>query len=130
MKDRKAVSVSEELYLAIRAIDGVRELAERLAESSFDTGPVPLSIASTLVIVRERLRMLDRAVRGTVDPMLLWCRETEPTESVDDNGNDGGDLLLQFWSDRKTIRRCAMTSRRPSDVCRGRRARDRSLSPL
>lgn len=104
MKFRKAVSVSEELYLAIRMLDGVRELAERLGESAFAVGPTPLAIASMVVLLRERLRMLDRAVRSTVDPLLLWCRENDATEPVDPDA-ESGDVLLRSWSDKKTIKR-------------------------
>jgi hypothetical protein len=108
MGDRKAVSLSNELYHLIRTVDTVRELAQRVGESSFDEGAPTLLIASALVIVKERLRLIDRAVRGTVDPFLLWCRENDAIEPIDDSPDAEGeddDVLLQFWSDKKTVRR-------------------------
>lgn len=106
MGDRKAVSLSDELFHLIRTIDAVRQLAERLGEASFEEGALLLSIASTLLIVKERLKLLDRAVRGSVDPFILWCYENDGTEPLEGDKDDGGDdVRLWSWSDRRTVRR-------------------------
>jgi hypothetical protein len=101
MEDRKTVSLSDELHHIIRAVDGLRELAERLNESSFHDGTLPLSIASNLVVVRERLRLIDRVVRGVLDPWHLWSAQNEALPAV----KDGDDVLLPAWSDAEMIRR-------------------------
>ena len=101
MEDRKAVSLSDELHHLIRTVDGLRELAERLNESTIHDGTLPLSIASSLVLVRERMRLIDRVVRGTVDPRILWSVENEALPSV----RDGDDVILRAWSDEETVRR-------------------------
>lgn len=101
MGDRKAVSLSEELHHLIRTVDGIRQLAERLNEPAFHDLVLPLSIASNLVIVKERLRLIDRVVRGAVDPWLLWCSENGVKKGTD----DANDIVVESWSDRQTIRR-------------------------
>jgi hypothetical protein len=101
MEDRKTVSLSGELHLLIHAIEGVRELAERLDDSSFHDGTLLLSIASNLVVVRERLRLIDRVVRGVLDPWHLWSPQNEALPAV----KDGDDVLLPAWSDAQMIRR-------------------------
>ncbi|MBX3214342.1 MAG: hypothetical protein KF850_20070 [Labilithrix sp.] len=106
MGDRKAVSLSDELYHLIRTIDAVRQLSERLGEASFEEGALLLSIASTLLVVKERMKLLDRAVRGSVDPFILWCAENDGTEPLEgDKDEGGGDVLLWSWSDGATVRR-------------------------
>jgi len=100
MEERKAISLSEELHHLMRTIDGVRELAEQVGESAFHDGTLPLSIASNLVLVTERLRLIDRVVRGAVDPRLLWCvaNDTLPP------GDSGDDVVLRVWSDEEAVR--------------------------
>ena len=98
MAERKAVSLSGELHLLILTLDGIRELAERLNESMFHDGALPLSIASNLALVKERLQLIDRVVRGALDPRLLRCPGNEAFVPI----SDGGDILLQDWSDKKT----------------------------
>lgn len=77
MAKRKAVSLSNELHVLIRAVDGARVLADRSTDSTLDDTSVPSSIEASLVLVVERLRLLDRVVRDAVDPRLLWCDEND-----------------------------------------------------
>jgi len=102
--DPKTVSLSGELHMLIRAIDGTRDIAERLNESMFHDGNLPLAIAANLALVRERLRMLDRAVRGAIDPRLLWCADNDATPLLSDGANDGNDICLDAWSNEEAAR--------------------------
>lgn len=101
MVERKGVSLSEELHHLIRTIDGVRELAERLNESLFHDGSSPLSIASSLIMVKERLRLIDRVVRGDVDPRILWCAQNDALLPTD----EGTDVVLWIRSEKEAVRR-------------------------
>jgi hypothetical protein len=105
MSERKAVSLSGELHLLLKAVDGIRELADSLSMSSFEDGAVALSIASGLSLVKERLRLLDRAVRGTVDPWLLWCEENDAVPPLDEGADDVEDVVLRSRSEKRTVRR-------------------------
>ncbi len=105
MEDRKDVSLSDELHHLLLAIDGARELAERLGESSLEVSPMAYSIASTMVLVRERLRLLERAVRGAVDPWLLWSRDNAASEPLGERSDDESDLTLEGWSDKQAVHR-------------------------
>jgi hypothetical protein len=101
----KTVSLSGELHMLMRAVDGARDIAERLNESRFHDGNLPLSLAASLALVRERLRLLDRAVRGSVDPRLLWCPENDAVPLLSDGTDDGNDVRLNTWSDDDVVRR-------------------------
>lgn len=64
----------------LRALDGAKLLAEQWAELHFnaeDHGRVAHALSATLVILRERLRLVDRAVRDTVDPQSLFAEENQ-----------------------------------------------------
>ncbi len=105
MADRKAVSLSGELHLLIQTVDGVRDLADRLSLETLNDRTLPSSIAATLALLKERLRLLDRAVRGAVDPQVLWCRENDSLPPVPDGSDDGQDIVLRAWTDAKAAKR-------------------------
>lgn len=73
----RTVSLSNDLHLAMVAIGGAQRLARHILEGYADDPEGVVAIDAMLVIVRERLRLLDRAVRGTVDPRLAWCAEND-----------------------------------------------------
>lgn len=102
MKEQKAVRISGEIHLLVQRVDGFRELGEWLNES-LRGGLLPLSIAATLTLVRERLQLLNRAARSTVNPHLLWRPENDAVPQNKDD--DEGDIFIHQWSDRETIRR-------------------------
>jgi hypothetical protein len=65
---KKTVSLSNELRLATDAVGGVKRLVRHLLDSYGGDDPEVLAALDTvLVVVGERLRLLDRAVRGTID---------------------------------------------------------------
>jgi hypothetical protein len=100
---RKTLSLSNELSLMIDALGGVHRLTRHWIENyGMDLDDVPQSIGSLLVILRERLRLLDRVVRGTLDPRVAWCAENDAEGSPGDPNEE--DVRLAAWSDGKLAR--------------------------
>jgi hypothetical protein len=67
-----------------------------------DDPDLPEAVASMLVLVTERLRLIDRVVRGATDPRMAWCPENDADGSPGDPSED--DVRLEAWSDRKLAR--------------------------
>ena len=106
MGSRKAVSLSSELHVLASAIEGVRRRAEHLGiDAGAEEGRDLQAIASQLTTLRDRLVLLDRVVRGTVDPRLLWCNENDALPPLDDGIQDDEDVVFKVWSDRTEARR-------------------------
>ncbi len=100
-KRRSAISLSSELHLVSRAIDGTRLLAEKWKEHHFTEEELPrlaLAMHAMLVLVRERLVLLDRGVRDTLDPRHLACPENE---ALEEPPGDDEDVVLRAWSPKK-----------------------------
>lgn len=57
---------------------------------------------AVLVLVRERLVLLERGIRDTIDPRHLSCPENE---AIEDAPADDGDVLLRAWSPKKEAKR-------------------------
>lgn len=99
---RKGVSLSSELHLVSRTIDGMRILSQRWKELHFTDDELPRlahALHATLVLVRERLVLLDCAVRDSLDPRYLFHPENE---AFDEQPGDDGDVVLKSWSAKKT----------------------------
>ncbi len=101
----RKVSLSSELHLIARALDGVGLLSQHWKELHFVDDELPRvaqALHATIVIVRERLPLLDHVVRDTLDPLLLLADENRADEQLyaDDN-----DVLLPAWSAKKTAER-------------------------
>jgi hypothetical protein len=57
-----------------------------------------------MTIMRERLRLLDRVVRGAADPRAIRC-EANGAIPVLSEGTDGSDdVVLNVWSDHQAAR--------------------------
>ena len=102
---RPAVSLSHELHLLLGGIDGSRILAKRVPEASFENPKEQRELAgavvSMLVVLAERLRLLDRVARDIVDPGLLLCPQNEALPpDTDERG-----IVLPCWSDKKLARK-------------------------
>lgn len=101
-RSAKKVSLSSELHLVSRTIDGMRLLTEKWKELHFNEEDLPRlahALHSTLVLVRERLTLVDCAVRGTLDPQHIFCQENE---ALDELPGDDGDVVLHPWSVKET----------------------------
>lgn len=123
---RRKVSLSNELHLVARTIDAMRILSEKWRDSHFDHEELPRlahALHGTLVLVRERLALLDRAARDTLDPWYLFCDENEAFE---ESPGDDGDVILKAWSATKTadkLRKDADQAERRLHVLREHRQR-------
>lgn len=120
---KKVVSLSSELHLVARALDGVRLLSEQWKELHLNEEDLPRvahALHATSVLVRERLRLLDSVVRDTVDARLLFTEENEALGAPADDG----DIVLRSWSVRKEakkLRKAAERAERRLLAVRGRR---------
>lgn len=118
MRSKRVVSLSSELHLVARALDGVRLLSEQWKELHFNEDDLPRvahALHAVSVLVRERLLLLDRGVRDTIDPRLLSCDENR---ALDECTADDGDVALRPWSTKKTAERL----RRDAERAEGRLA--------
>lgn len=105
VRGKRRVSLSSELHLVSRAIDGMRLLTEKWRDAHFNEEELPRlahALHGTLVLVRERLAVVDCAVRDTLDPRYVFCDENESFES---SPGDDGDVVLRAWSVRKAARK-------------------------
>ena len=111
----KRISLSNECHVLVQAIEGVRMLADRWMEGardgSFGDDALAGGIAANLLIVRERLVLLDRVVRDVVDPGLLWCADNQAPPTPEPRTDDDHDVVLDAWSDEKQAVRYRRASR-------------------
>ena len=99
---RKRISLSNELTVIMDATRGIHGLTRRWIEAyGMLDAEAPDAISALLVVVVERVRLLDRVVRGTVDPWLLVCRENQALPPQD---GDEDDVVLPAWSDAELAR--------------------------
>ena len=93
--ERRRLSIADEVAIVRRALDGIRilvELGEKLAAPDEVTGQLaPSSAVAIAVIVGQRLRVVERAARGSIDPAELVHPENEAL------GADSGAQLAP-WS--------------------------------
>lgn len=98
---RRKISLSLEVNLLARSIDAMRILTEKWKELHFTEDELPRlahAMHATLVLVRERLILLDRGIRDTLDPRHLSCPENE---ALEEHAGDDGDVVLRAWSPKK-----------------------------
>lgn len=98
---RRKTSLSLEVNLIARSIDAMRILSEKWKELHFTEEELPRlahAMHATLVLVRERLVLLDRGIRDTLDPRHLSCPENEAFEA---QPGDDGDAILRAWPPKK-----------------------------
>ncbi len=128
----KTVSLSRELNLVARALDGMRLLTQQWSDLHFaaeDLPRVALALHGTLVLVRERLVILDRCVRDTLDPRHVCCEENV---ALDQLPGDDGDVVLRSWSARKEARKLRREADRAAhrvEVLATRRRRRQEEAP-
>lgn len=102
---RRKVSLSSEFHLLSRAMDGMQLITRQWRDGHFNQEELPRlahALHATLVLLRERLVILDFAVRDTLDPRLVFCGENQAFEELP---GDDGDVVLRSWSAKKTAER-------------------------
>jgi hypothetical protein len=98
---KRVISISSELQLLLEGVQGVYLLNRRFIESFGMEEELPESISALLAILIERLRLMDRAVRGSIDPHVAWCVENDAARHGDPNEKD---LVLPEWSEKRLAR--------------------------
>jgi hypothetical protein len=107
-----AVSLSTELWLLMRSIQGLRILADLLPDPPGEAhvgGEIPSAISATASILEARLLMLDRAMRDAIDPALVWSHANNAGPEVE--GADP-DITIRAWSTRKAVKMARAELRR------------------
>jgi hypothetical protein len=99
---RKTISLSNELQLLLDATQGVRSLVQRWIDSFGMEAQIPEQISALLVLLAERLRLLDRATRGSVDPRLVWSPQNDQKLVPGDRAE--ASVTLTAWSDQQLAR--------------------------
>lgn len=99
MMPPKRVSLSNELHLAIDALQGVHALTRQWSDSFGSDPQLPDHVAATVSMIVERLRLLDRVVRGTVDPRLVWSPQNDKDSIPGDPRED--DVVFSEWIARE-----------------------------
>ena len=125
---RRKISLSSELHLLSRAIDGTRLMTEKWKELHFTEAELPRlahALHATLVLVRERLVLLDRGIRDTLNPRHLVCEENE----ADDLPRDDEDVVLRAWSPKKEAERLRKDADRAEHRLQVLRERRHSKEP-
>jgi hypothetical protein len=100
--DRKSVSLSNELHILMDSLRGVHSLTRQWIDSFGDDPLVPDQISAFLTVLIERIRLMDRVVRGTVDPHVVWSPENDAEDCPGDPAEE--DIILTAWSERKLAR--------------------------
>jgi hypothetical protein len=108
--DGKSVSLSNELHLLMDSLRGVHSLTKQWIASFGHDPLVPDQISALLTVLVERVRLIDRVVRGTVDPHLLWSRENDAALCPGDPAEE--DVVVSTWSEPKPARRHRAASSR------------------
>lgn len=85
----KAVSVSAELAVIQRAVEGAALLVEVGRHGGVEGEDTGALVSAVLALAACRLRDLGRAARGTLDASILWSEHSAAIE-----GSDEEDLIL------------------------------------
>lgn len=121
------VSLSIEVSLLLRTIDGMRIVMEKWRDGHFNEeefSRLAQAIHATLILVRERLVLVDRGIRDTLNPWYILHPENEALEPL--AADDSGDVVLHSWSEKKTslkLKREAERSAHQAEVLAKRRKR-------
>ena len=83
------------------SIRGVRSLTKQWIDSFGMDQDVPHQVSALLVLLIERIRLVDRVVRGT-DPRLAWSPQNDGELTPGDPSEE--DVVLSAWSERRLAR--------------------------
>lgn len=103
----KRVSLSDELTTLFEGVRGARGLVEKIRQNQCsddrEHAETANAVVAFLVLLTERLRLLDRVVRGTVDGAVLSCPQNEAITREGSEVREGEeDVILRAWSGEET----------------------------
>jgi hypothetical protein len=93
---RPALSLSSELNLILEALEGIQLLTKLQAEHHLLGKEHQRATVAGLVVIRERLRRLDRVVRGVADPREILISENRGLAGDDE-------LQVATWGTKRTL---------------------------
>jgi hypothetical protein len=102
MAQPKRVSLSNELHVLMDSLRGVHSLTRQWIDSFGNEPQLPDQVYAVLTLLIERIRLLDRVVRGTIDPHLVWSPQNDVDPIPGDPKEE--DMILSAWSVRKQAR--------------------------
>lgn len=104
----RAVSLSQELWILIGAVRGVRDVSDGAMQSpSGSVAQVGAEVSALLTLIEGRLVMLERAMSGELDPALIRC-----ASNAIPAGDDAPDVKLLEWSAKHAVRKAREELRR------------------
>lgn len=101
-RSARKISISNELHVVMDSIGGLHSLTRQWIDSFGQEPHIPDQVYALLTLLLDRLRLLDRAVRGTIDPHLVWSRQNDADLIPGDRREE--DIILTAWSNRKLAR--------------------------
>ena len=93
------MSLSSELNLILEALEGIQLLTKLQAEHHLvgkERQRATLATAAGLVVIRERVRHLDRIVRGVADPREILIAENRGLAGDDE-------VQVATWGTKRTL---------------------------
>lgn len=104
----KHVSLSGELTILFEGVRGARALVEKITQNQCsddkESAETANAVAALLVLLTERLRCLDRVVRGTLDAAVLVCPQNEALVPNGEVREGEEDVVLRAWSEKRVLR--------------------------
>ena len=103
---RRAISLTRELWLLMRSLQGQRHLADHafdLPEGAAAVREILSALSATIAILEARLLMLDRVIRNELDPALLWSFVNNAGKPLSEG--DEPDVHLSEWSARHSVKK-------------------------
>jgi hypothetical protein len=97
------LSLSRELLLLAGSAEALRWAAERVIDPSRPRERLEhfaAAMAGGLLLLRDRLRQVERVVMGIDNPAIVLCRANEADVSEDGPG------VLRAWSAEEVVERC------------------------
>ena len=102
-EDARQISVAKELRTLADAVDALKMATDRQADYPLqDAVGVARGVGAALVLLRERLLLLERVARGSSSPSQVVCRENEAHVA---HGEQPNDLVISLWSAEELVQR-------------------------
>lgn len=97
----KKLSVARELLLLAASVDALRQAAERNldADNQESLPEFAFVMAGSLMVLRDRLRLVERILMSAANPSSILCRANQADPSEDGPG------IVREWSPAEEVER-------------------------
>jgi hypothetical protein len=95
----RKLSVARELLLLVGSVDALRMAAERAKDSARPHGSFVYAMVGGLMILRDRLRLVEQVVIGAANPGVILCGANEA-----DDAEDGPGIVPEWTPDDEVQR--------------------------